>query len=107
MRKFTIVFLLALLGVVTACGSGGGDGGAKNFAVGFTPDVPAPAADSVSMAEGAASGDQVLIDINVTDTGGVYGAEGAVWIGVSGSDQHVEAAATLITSVAGEPPCVA
>lgn len=39
--------------------------------------------------------------------GGIYGAEGAVWIGVEGQDDQVEAAAQLIASVAGEPPCQA
>jgi hypothetical protein len=74
MRRIAIVFVLALLGIVTACGSGGGDGGPKSFAVGFTPEEPAPGADSVAMAESAAGGDQVLIDINITDTTGVFGA---------------------------------
>jgi hypothetical protein len=39
--------------------------------------------------------------------GGVYGAEGAVWLGVDGTDQEIEAAAELIKSVSGEPPCEA
>ncbi|MBN1886447.1 MAG: hypothetical protein JW850_00590 [Thermoflexales bacterium] len=37
--------------------------------------------------------------------GGVYGAEGASWLGLSGSEAQVKAAADLIKSVAGEPPC--
>jgi hypothetical protein len=37
--------------------------------------------------------------------GGVYGAEGAAWLGIDGGDEQVEAAAVLIRSVAGEPPC--
>ena len=76
MRKLTIVLSLALLAIVTACGSGGGDGGGeKNFTAGFTPDEPNPGADSVAMAESAAGGGQVLIDINITDTTtGVFGA---------------------------------
>jgi hypothetical protein len=37
--------------------------------------------------------------------GGVYGAEGAVWLGIDGDDEEVEAAIELIQSVAGEPPC--
>lgn len=37
--------------------------------------------------------------------GGVHGAEGAVWIGVFGEADEVAAAAELIDSVAGEPPC--
>ena len=37
--------------------------------------------------------------------GGVYGAEGAAWLGIDGTEEQVEAAAALIRSVAGEPPC--
>jgi hypothetical protein len=36
--------------------------------------------------------------------GGVYGAEGASWLGVSGTAEQIEAAARLIRSVADEPP---
>jgi hypothetical protein len=39
--------------------------------------------------------------------GGVYGAEGAAWLGIDGSAEQVEAAAALIRSVAREPPCEA
>ena len=39
--------------------------------------------------------------------GGVYGAEGAVWIGVSGQDDQVEAATGLMASLVGEPACEA
>jgi hypothetical protein len=37
--------------------------------------------------------------------GGVYGAEGASWLGISGTDEQVQAATELIKSVADEPPC--
>jgi hypothetical protein len=37
--------------------------------------------------------------------GGIYGAEGAAWLGVSGTEEQVQAAADLIRSVADEPPC--
>jgi hypothetical protein len=37
--------------------------------------------------------------------GGVYGAEGAAWLGISGTDEQVQAAAELIGSVAGESAC--
>ena len=37
--------------------------------------------------------------------GGIHGAEGAYWLGVSGSEEQVQAAAELIKSVADEPPC--
>jgi hypothetical protein len=39
--------------------------------------------------------------------GGVYGAEGSSWLGISGTEEQVQAAAALIRSVAGEPPCQA
>jgi hypothetical protein len=37
--------------------------------------------------------------------GGIYGAEGAYWLGVGGSEEQVQAATELIKSVADEPPC--
>ena len=37
--------------------------------------------------------------------GGIYGAEGAAWLGVTGTEGQVQAAAELIASVADEPPC--
>jgi len=37
--------------------------------------------------------------------GGVYGAEGAVWLGIEGNEEQIEAAAQLIQSLADEPPC--
>jgi len=37
--------------------------------------------------------------------GGIHGAEGAYWLGVSGSEEQVQAAAELIKSVTDEPPC--
>ena len=37
--------------------------------------------------------------------GGVYGAEGAAWLGISGAEAQVEHAAELIESVSDEPPC--
>jgi hypothetical protein len=37
--------------------------------------------------------------------GGVYGAEGASWLGISGTDEQVQAATELIKLVADEPPC--
>jgi len=39
--------------------------------------------------------------------GGIYGAEGCVWIGAEGSADQLRAASTLIQSVAGEPRCEA
>jgi hypothetical protein len=37
--------------------------------------------------------------------GGIFGAEGSAWIGVSGTEEQVAVAAELIKSVSGEPPC--
>lgn len=37
--------------------------------------------------------------------GGVYGAEGAVWLGIDGTQKQIQAAEKLIKSVADEPPC--
>jgi len=37
--------------------------------------------------------------------GGIYGAEGAVWIGVDGEPDEIEAAGELIESLATEGPC--
>jgi hypothetical protein len=39
--------------------------------------------------------------------GGIYGAEGAAWLGLTGTEDQVEAAAELIASVRDEPPCEA
>jgi hypothetical protein len=37
--------------------------------------------------------------------GGIYGAEGAMWLGIDGTGEQVQAASELIRSLAGEPPC--
>jgi hypothetical protein len=37
--------------------------------------------------------------------GGTYGAEGAAWLGLTGTEEQIQAAAELIKSVAGEPLC--
>ena len=37
--------------------------------------------------------------------GGVYGAEGAAWLGILGTEEEIAAAAGLIESVRDEPPC--
>jgi len=39
--------------------------------------------------------------------GGIYGAEGAAWLSITGTDEQQEAVAALIDAVAGEPPCEA
>ncbi|MCP4516002.1 MAG: hypothetical protein GY824_12340 [Delftia sp.] len=37
--------------------------------------------------------------------GGVYGAEGATWLGIDGTQEQIQAAAELIKSVRDEPLC--
>jgi hypothetical protein len=37
--------------------------------------------------------------------GGIFGAEGSAWIGVTGTEEQVAAAVALVRSVAGEPAC--
>jgi len=37
--------------------------------------------------------------------GGIYGAEGCVWIGVKGPGDQVEAADAVIQDISAEPPC--
>lgn len=37
--------------------------------------------------------------------GGIYGAEGSVWLGVTGTAEQLAAAAELLGQVAAEPPC--
>jgi hypothetical protein len=39
--------------------------------------------------------------------GGVYGAEGAVWVGLDGDAEQIDQAVQLVASVATEPPCEA
>jgi hypothetical protein len=46
-------------------------------------------------------------EVHLIAGGGIYGAEGASWLGIEGTEEQVEAAARLIRSVAGEPPCEA
>jgi len=43
--------------------------------------------------------------VHLLAAGGVYGAEGASWLGIEGNDKQVEAAERLIQSLADEPPC--
>jgi len=37
--------------------------------------------------------------------GGIQGAEGSAWLGITGTEEQVTAATELIRSVASEPPC--
>jgi hypothetical protein len=44
-------------------------------------------------------------DARLLAAGGVYGAEGAVWLGVSGTDQQLSMASSLFDAIGDEPPC--
>ena len=78
MKRLTTSLTIIALTLATACGSGGGSGGSgpisSNLVAGFSPDQPAPPANTVAMAEGSKTGDLVTVDITVTDTSGIYGA---------------------------------
>lgn len=43
--------------------------------------------------------------VHLQGAGGVYGAEGAIWLGISGLDDQVQASKDLIQSVHNEPMC--
>lgn len=40
-------------------------------------------------------------------SGGIHGAEGAAWLGVTGTEEQTQSATDLIKSVSDEPPCIA
>lgn len=79
-RSFIPVFA-ALLALATACGGGGASeslgnngGGSTTMIASFTPDDPVPGSGTVSMAEGAVSGDLVTVNVQVTGTNSIFGA---------------------------------
>ena len=77
------------------CNAPGGDG------PGLFP-LPAPIfteLDAIKLLTGA--------DAKLMAAGGVYGAEGASWLTIEGSDEEIAAAVGLVNSVVGEPPCEA
>jgi len=45
------------------------------------------------------------VEAHLISAGGVYGAEGAVRLGINGSQAQMETAGVLIESLANEPPC--
>jgi hypothetical protein len=53
--------------------------------------------DAISLMTGA--------EAHLIAAGGIYGAEGAAWLGVTGPQEQIEAAADLIKSVSNELPC--
>jgi len=44
-------------------------------------------------------------EARVIAAGGVYGTEGAIWLGITGSPEQVQAAIDLLKAIADEPPC--
>ena len=63
------------------------------------PGTPFTEFDAIELLTGATA--------RLLAAGGVCGAEGCVWLGVTGSDDQVTAAAALIRTVIGEPLCEA
>jgi hypothetical protein len=53
--------------------------------------------DALSLLTGA--------EASLIAAGGIYGAEGAAWIGVRGTDSQIDAAEALVSSVSKELPC--
>jgi hypothetical protein len=63
------------------------------------PGEPFTELDAIELLSGA--------DAFLVAAGGICGAEGAVWVAVRGSEEHLDAAEKLIASLADEPPCEA
>ena len=80
MNKAMIIALVALVAVSTACSgdSSSGDddstGSGSGISAGFVPEQPSPGSDTVSADEGDIGGNLVIVEIKVTDTGGISGA---------------------------------
>jgi hypothetical protein len=79
MSRVTFCSLVACLALITACGGGGATAtpeppvNSTNVVASFTPDQAAPGPSTVSMKQGTKSGDHVTVEVQVTDTGDVYG----------------------------------
>jgi len=75
-RTLTIVGMFAILAAGVGCSSGGSGGGPvqSGLSAGFVADQPSPAADTVNASTGSANNDMITVQINVTDTAGVYSA---------------------------------
>ena len=83
MKRALTCSLLMLVLCVTACGSSGGDEGVggggptpipSGLAATFTPAQTNPGPDTVALATGASSGDEITLLVNVTNTDTIYGA---------------------------------
>lgn len=75
------------------CNAPGGEG-PRFFPL---PGTPFTELDAIKLLTGA--------EANLLAGGGVYGAEGAAWLTIEGSEQEIDAAVALVESVADEPRC--
>ena len=53
--------------------------------------------DAIALLTGASA--------RIISAGGIYGAEGSVWVTLTGADAQVDAAAKLVADASTEPPC--
>ena len=83
MRRLLSILALVLVATLTACGGGSGGGGGPVSGPGpgsgtlnaqFTPDQPNPGADTLSLDEGSTAAELVTLEVQITETDGVYGA---------------------------------
>ena len=73
-KRTLICSLLMMVLCVTACGSGGDEGAAASgpapipsgLAATFTPAQSTPGPDTIALATGASSGDEITLLVNVT-----------------------------------------
>ncbi len=77
------------------CNAPGGEG-PRLFPL---PGAPFTELDAINLLTGA--------EAHLLAGGGVYGAEGASWLTLSGGDEEVQKAVDLVNSLLEEPPCEA
>ena len=80
MRNRPLPWLLLILASSLACGGGGNavpepPGGSSNLVASFIAAEPGPGADSITLAQGSVSNNIITIQVNVTDTDDVFGAD--------------------------------
>lgn len=79
-RESAVLLTLLAMTLATACGGGGdgtvggGGGGSVTLNATFVPDQATPGADTASLAQGSANANDVIVQVNVTDTDGVHSA---------------------------------
>lgn len=78
MKSLFNVLLLAVAALAAACSSGGAapgpPGGSGNLTASFVPGEPNPGTNEVTMNQGQAASDTLVVEIKVTDTNGIFGA---------------------------------